>query len=1037
MIAGRASPATGRLGTALSRLRLPALFLILLLGAEPAQAQNPAAIQPAIPVTVEERPNFSRLIFNWPVDAGLRVTRDGPLATLTFNRAASLDIASLRRQLPPPVTGAFVESGTASLAVTLDLRPGYRLRHFRSGNAVMVDVLPAPEETETASPAAPAMPTAPATPPAVTEAGPVASDGPPAPEAAVPAETRPTATTPAEMPPPEATPPETMTATATATPTSAEAMPGAPLESRPAQPGPAAGIDLPSLIVRAEANGNGVTLTFPFETIAAAAAFRRADTLWLVFDQAVQLDLGSLRSLRPALLRGGGQDFGSSATVLRLDQRGDLVMTPTLARRGLDWVVDLQPGARRDPSTPLEVIVEAATDQPRVFLPTGEIDPSQQRAFALRDPVVGDSLLVMPLRFAGFGVKGSRQFAQFTLLPSLQGVVVKPWADAVQVRGVPNGIAVDVVTGMLLAASETARLETGLPKEGLLRFADWRRTGEGTFSEMQDRLLYAFSVAGEAQRLDRQRDLIRFLFAYRFAPDVIGLVEVYRDMQGGLAELDPELRAIRGLSLLQMRRLDMAAADLDAPALEGYPEVSLWRAVLAAERHDWDGAIREYRDGLAALDDLPADLRGGIRLAAAMAMVEVEAYRDALRELKAMQEQDEPTRSERAWAQLVAARAHAGLDDLKAATAAFERATASGVTEVRVKALYTQAELDFANKDITRAELIDQIDGLRYAWRGGTFEYNVLRKLGELYLAEGNYREGLITLRQAAVYFPERAADSAEVAEDMARAFRNLFLDGEADKLEPLTALALYYDFRELTPTGEDGDDMIRKLADRLVGVDLLTQAAELMEHQVNFRLDGVERARVGARLAVINLLNKQPERALNALEDSNQSGLPDTLELERRQLGARALADLGRYAEALQALDGLDDPRSVRLRADINWRAKNWKAAAATLEPLADEAARQEGPLSVEDRRQILQLAISLALDGEDRKIDALRERFLARLEGTPEARAFEIVTDSLKRNATDIRQLTAAIAEVDELEAFMADYRDRLSSGGLDAIN
>ncbi len=40
-----------------------------------------------------------------------------------------------------------------------------------------------------------------------------------------------------------------------------------------------------------------------------------------------------------------------------------------------------------------------------------------------------------------------------------------------------------------------------------------------------------------------------------------------------------------------------------------------------------------------------------------------------------------------------------------------------------------------------------------------------------------------------------------------------------------IDALSLFYDFRDLTPVGRRGDEMIRKLADRLVSVDLLDQA--------------------------------------------------------------------------------------------------------------------------------------------------------------------------------------------------------------------
>ncbi len=52
---------------------------------------------------------------------------------------------------------------------------------------------------------------------------------------------------------------------------------------------------------------------------------------------------------------------------------------------------------------------------------------------------------------------------------------------------------------------------------------------------------------------------------------------------------------------------------------------------------------------------------------------------------------------------------------------------------------------------------------------------------------------------------------------------------------------------------------MIRRLADRLVSVDLLPQAAELLQHQIDNRLQGAARAQVATRLAVIYLMDHKP----------------------------------------------------------------------------------------------------------------------------------------------------------------------------------
>ena len=68
-----------------------------------------------------------------------------------------------------------------------------------------------------------------------------------------------------------------------------------------------------------------------------------------------------------------------------------------------------------------------------------------------------------------------------------------------------------------------------------------------------------------------------------------------------------------------------------------------------------------------------------------------------------------------------------------------------------------------------------------------------------------------------------------------------------------------------LTPAGVEGDEVIQRLADRLVALDLLGRAAELPDHQLKYRLRGVEMARVGTRLAVLHLMNGTPEGAIRA----------------------------------------------------------------------------------------------------------------------------------------------------------------------------
>ena len=80
---------------------------------------------------------------------------------------------------------------------------------------------------------------------------------------------------------------------------------------------------------------------------------------------------------------------------------------------------------------------------------------------------------------------------------------------------------------------------------------------------------------------------------------------------------------------------------------------------------------------------------------------------------------------------------------------------------------------------------------------------------------------------QAAHFSADRQAP--EITTQMSETFERLFLDGHGDALPAVSTIALYREFQELTPTGDKGNEMIRKLADRLVEVDLLDDAAALL----------------------------------------------------------------------------------------------------------------------------------------------------------------------------------------------------------------
>src|SRR6185295_528133 len=245
-----------------------------------------------------------------------------------------------------------------------------------------------------------------------------------------------------------------------------------------------------------------------------------------------------------------------------------------------------------------------------------------------------------------------------------------------------------------------------------------------------------------------------------------------------------------------------------------------------------------------------------------------------------------------------------------------------------------------------REEATLALESLTTVWRGDETEAEALQVLGRLYAEEGRYRDGFQVMRTALTVYPHSEM-TRRIHDEAAVAFESLFLGGKGDALPPIDALSLFYDFRDLTPVGRRGDEMIRKLADRLVTVDLLDQAAELLQHQVDNRLQGAARAQVAVRLAVIYLMARKPDRAIQVLRASRSGDLPNELRSQRLLIEARAYSDTGRPELALEVIANLAGPEVERLRADILWKARRWHDAAEQIEKFYGERWSKSAPLA------------------------------------------------------------------------------------------
>jgi tetratricopeptide (TPR) repeat protein len=955
-------------------------------------------------VRAADHGSFERIVFDWPAPVTYKVEKQAGRAMIVFARPASLDRAGVQSTLPTDIAVSGLSASAEGTRLELSVPPTSRLRHFVSGNKVVVDIVRAVDaKAPSGSPEAVLAPPV---------GGDVATPSLPPPPKAPPAPP-PVTAQPAVMLP---SPALTGGVVPTSTPTAAPAPTPTPVEAAPA----------------ADANppDQVFSLSIAWDKPVAAAVFRKAGYFWIVFDRHQTVDTGLLHRLGGEAVTSIQQFPHRDATVLRLVVKPEF--GATVRRDGLLWVVDLIDRPAR-PKQTVTVVMPAN-------LPTGvgiQLNATDAgNVIDIADPEVGDTIRVVPVIPVGLGVDPGRDTPDVEILPTVQGIALVPHADGIAVTSNRNGVAISNSSGapLRLSPPSTFIAQEQSSSNGLFNVAAWKRGGPDEF--IAERHVVEMSLLGllPNRRAAAQLNAARYYFANGYAPEALGHLRIAAGADPAIEETGP-FRAVRGAAQLLMGHADLAQADLDSPLLSGDAESQFWRAAAhVATDASPAGENKALAAGLPFLKDYPHALKWPLAATAATAAIAAGDDAASQTALQVM-DRDSPTPFESPQLDFLRASYDEMAGHLERALDGYDTASESDNREFRARAKLAETELLLKMKKITPRQAADQLDRLRFAWREGDFEFHLLRRYAELAQEAGDYPEALRTLRSLINNYPDDK-EIPDVTTMMRNIFATLYLDGGANAMPPVTAIGLYDEFRDLTPSGPKGDEMIRKLADRLAAVDLLDRAADLLKHQVEFRLQGLDKARVGTQLAVLDVLDRNPQAAIDALVSSQTDGLPKDLAEQRRHIQAQALADLNKPAEAIKLLQGDEDVEAGVLRADIYWRSKDWANAATVFESMVP---RPERGATLDDAsaKLVLRWATALVLGNDERALAALRRNYGMAMEGTADKDGFNLLTSALDRDIPDMPAVASKIKEAENFQSFMTGFRKRMESAGLSAIN
>jgi hypothetical protein len=944
----------------------------------------------------------SRIAFYWPARVAYKVVEKGEgRLKLLFAHRAKADAAYLRITPPPNLEKFDAENTDKGYLVTITSKDKLPIKHFFDGDVAVVDI----------------------TRPSPPEAAPQQAAKPEGNLISSPPKTDQVAAKPVDEKPILLAPPKNLlreeSETAKDTTEAPAPLPDTTLGGKErvtelaanwTDPAPRSGV----VDVKVVPLANGLELEAIFATPAPAAVFSRGSTVWAVF--AANADLKIDQATLPAGYRVRTMRV-KNATMMRIEAPKGLAVSAEAHETS--WSIRLAPTALK----------------PHRFLKperkAGRVETMLVGASGLvwfEDPVIGDMVAAAVSYGPSSASPTPRDFIEASMPATAHGLAFAPKSDEVIIAIDRERVIASMSPAQPAPESQVAVKKPEPPKAvvnpAFIDFVRWGpKKGEDFFkrqSQLNVRAAGADSTTAEGA--EALLDLARFYLAHEMDLEALGVLKVAASERREL-ESDPAFLGLRGVANYMAHRLGPADDALSRGSLRGDPSTSLWRAMVAVGRAEWERASEHFRASASQIDAYPPQKAATFAAAWAEAALNTNDYDGARRHADFAIASGDPETVERG--KLVLASLKAVIDGPDAAYPELERLSQQASEPIAVRAELKRLEAGIASGRMMASEAAGELETLRFRWRGDDVEMATVGILADQYMRVGRFRDALL-LTQSTALRDVDAPGARELRLKLSDYFRRLFLNGEADRLDPIQALALFYEFADhLTPIGNDGDQMIRKLAQRLVAFDLLEPASQLLQYQVDNRIRGIGKSAIAVDLATIYLWDKRPEKALAAINTTRQPSLPKELALERRLLEAAAYRDLGRFDHVVELVEGLEGVEAKSLLADAYWRDRKYPEAARAFIAMLPAA----NAVQAKDADILFKAAIAARMARDMPMLADLR-RYAGAFEGSPNKASFDLITSQASAGGAALSEAARRLGDAPRIDAFSDAMKQRFEA-------
>lgn len=721
-------------------------------------------------------------------------------------------------------------------------------------------------------------------------------------------------------------------------------------------------------------NENGNYINFPVKQNVSSAAFFYNDYLWIVFDQKQQdwQFNNPSQSSNIKFIRKIPHET-ASIFIFELTQKDHKVILNIAA----DNMWQLQVLKNKSSRLPNKYSDEYYVTANHLFVGL----QNTTSKITLKDTESTQDLVIFTANKINERTIPLHQYIDLTILKSPQGVSFLKISDEAKFIQNAAGIKIIAPSEEKLARNYQVKYDDN---SNYYKFLNWRKTTDNSFhsdiSKIMENIILALPTDQNAQRMQ----LARYYFANGLYSEVSTILQ-------SISVEDPTIFTSSDYTLLKAANSYLQGRYIEAYNIfsniniKNLPiayqkEIEYWRGANNVALGDEDeknfDSLRAEKDFLSSY---PNELRWMFLLREAQFRYE-ENDPDTAKIIVKKVLNEKPSKTYLNKALYVEAVILQKSNYKKAISNLEKLADDILDNKYRTRAIMLMTKLKFEHKEITIDQALKQLEKVMNSWRGGKTEVNLLEVYGDLSIKAGYYTQGMRAWKTAVTHMPN-SADGLLIASNLSKTF----VDVLTDKLpvSEFDALAIYYEFKELTPIGTLGDEVITSLLNKLIKVDLLEQAVTLLNYQINHEEDDLSREKMINTLMEVNFKYRKPQQVLDNLKLSDLDVLlPDDLIKNRRYLQASAMVELEQYKTALEMLAEDNSEKGTSIKAQAMWNSKSWPELSSMLTNYIRSLRSLPSELSAQEESFVMQLAVSYSFIENFEAIKTLLRDFGSRMQ-------------------------------------------------------